>query len=209
MFPGGTFATHYAHLPRAMFAAYVTWHNELIATSQKASREDGDRVSKIIHADAMRVRAIPQKLWERVVKRDKSRCRYCGMRLGVRSKIRIDHVYPASKGGLPKFSNLAVACYECNRRKSYLHGIHPLSLAEMAFISDDEVAERRQVLYQSWAELWKDARQHNLEGEYFFVSYRRVRHMSANSRKQLVDRQHSSKLELIYDLDAWIAKFLQ
>jgi hypothetical protein len=55
-------------------------------------------------------RAIRSK----VFKRDDYACQYCGAR-GV--KLECDHVFPVALGGGHEESNLATACFRCNRSK--------------------------------------------------------------------------------------------
>jgi hypothetical protein len=49
-----------------------------------------------------------------VFERDDYTCRYCGARGG---KLECDHVVPVSRGGGNEPSNLATACFQCNRSK--------------------------------------------------------------------------------------------
>lgn len=49
-----------------------------------------------------------------VFARDDYTCSYCGAR-GVR--LECDHVIPVSRGGPSEMSNLATACFPCNRSK--------------------------------------------------------------------------------------------
>lgn len=48
-----------------------------------------------------------------VMKRDKHTCAYCG-----RTATTIDHILPASRGGLNEWLNTVAACIKCNGRKS-------------------------------------------------------------------------------------------
>jgi hypothetical protein len=50
----------------------------------------------------------------RVFERDDYTCRYCGARGG---KLECDHIIPVSRGGSDDLSNLATACFPCNRSK--------------------------------------------------------------------------------------------
>ena len=43
-------------------------------------------------------------------------CYYCGCRLGLDDST-LDHTIPLSKGGTNEWSNLVLACYECNQDK--------------------------------------------------------------------------------------------
>ena len=45
--------------------------------------------------------------------RDGFRCVYCG----TSSRLTIDHVIPASKGGKNNFDNCVTACQPCNNKK--------------------------------------------------------------------------------------------
>ena len=41
---------------------------------------------------------------------------YCG-RSPPEVKLQLDHIFPVSKGGTNKLSNLVPACFECNNGK--------------------------------------------------------------------------------------------
>ena len=49
--------------------------------------------------------------------RDHSSCQYCGVVLET-SEYTIDHVLPRVRGGRSVWTNLALACVQCNKRKS-------------------------------------------------------------------------------------------
>jgi 5-methylcytosine-specific restriction endonuclease McrA len=49
--------------------------------------------------------------------RDNSSCQYCGVVLET-AEYTIDHVLPRARGGSSVWTNLALACVECNKRKS-------------------------------------------------------------------------------------------
>lgn len=51
-----------------------------------------------------------------VVKRDRSCCQYCGVKLPS-AQITIDHVLPRAQGGGNTFTNCVVACQACNNKK--------------------------------------------------------------------------------------------
>ena len=53
----------------------------------------------------------------RLLDRDGSKCRYCGVDGG--RDLQIDHVYPKFRGGSDDDSNLGLSCQKCNRSKSY------------------------------------------------------------------------------------------
>ncbi len=52
-----------------------------------------------------------------IFERDRYTCQYCG-RTPVRSELSVDHVVPRSRGGGTTWSNVVLACTECNTRKS-------------------------------------------------------------------------------------------
>lgn len=49
--------------------------------------------------------------------RDQGRCSYCLQPLSYR-KATYDHVIPKSKGGKTNWTNIALACEDCNKRKA-------------------------------------------------------------------------------------------
>lgn len=66
----------------------------------------------------LRVGRIRGWRWEqirrRIFSRDNFTCRYCGVIGGI---LECDHVIPVSRGGNNDDSNLATACFPCNRAK--------------------------------------------------------------------------------------------
>ena len=58
--------------------------------------------------------AIWRTIRERIFHRDDYTCQYCGKRGG---RLECDHVVPVAKGGGHDESNLATACFACNRSK--------------------------------------------------------------------------------------------
>jgi len=51
-----------------------------------------------------------------IFERDGNTCQYCGRKMR-REKLTIDHIVPRSRGGGDSWSNLVLACLECNARK--------------------------------------------------------------------------------------------
>ena len=51
-----------------------------------------------------------------IFERDRFTCQYCG-RTPARNDLSIDHVVPRSRGGSTTWSNVVLACTECNARK--------------------------------------------------------------------------------------------
>lgn len=66
---------------------------------------------------------ISADLRQKVLERDRHKCRYCGDKNGP---FQVDHVYPVSRGGITVFENLVTACRKCNRRKSNKIGWLPV-----------------------------------------------------------------------------------
>lgn len=64
--------------------------------------------------------AISKSLRFKVLADDGFKCRYCG-RPSSEVTIEVDHITPRSKGGADEASNLAAACFDCNRGKSARH----------------------------------------------------------------------------------------
>jgi hypothetical protein len=127
-----------------VFTTYRTRGGECIAVISETSDQTGlarDDVSAILSALApaianrnvlphpLRVVATPEDVerpngrlsgpvWRAlraaIFKRDNYTCQYCGAR-GV--PLECDHVHPISRGGSDHPSNLATACFRCNRSK--------------------------------------------------------------------------------------------
>ena len=51
-----------------------------------------------------------------LMKRDGSKCQYCGCKLNIDNET-IDHVVPTSKGGKHRWENVVACCKPCNARK--------------------------------------------------------------------------------------------
>lgn len=52
-----------------------------------------------------------------IYKRDHYTCQYCGAQPGP-EELTIDHVVPKSRGGVSSWSNCALCCVSCNKRKA-------------------------------------------------------------------------------------------
>jgi len=61
------------------------------------------------------LRVPRNSLRQKVIKRDRANCRYCGISPDV---IYLDHVIPYSLGGKTEYENLVVSCFDCNAKKS-------------------------------------------------------------------------------------------
>ena len=64
---------------------------------------------------------------QRILRRDRSQCRYCTTTVGP---FEIDHVIPVIHGGATELWNLVTACADCNRRKG-AQGWRPKPLSRM------------------------------------------------------------------------------
>ncbi len=53
---------------------------------------------------------------ENLYARDKGKCQYCQVSV-KREDITYDHVIPKSQGGMTKWSNIVISCFNCNQRK--------------------------------------------------------------------------------------------
>lgn len=60
---------------------------------------------------------ITEGLKNKIIARDKNKCRYCGKNLNKNNRV-IDHVLPWSKGGRNTEDNLVLSCRACNSQKS-------------------------------------------------------------------------------------------
>lgn len=63
-------------------------------------------------------RSAKKELRKKIIRRDKSVCRYCGLLLLTASEITLDHIIPFSRGGLTIKKNLVVSCVSCNLHKA-------------------------------------------------------------------------------------------
>ncbi|MDM7914507.1 MAG: HNH endonuclease [Candidatus Eisenbacteria bacterium] len=52
-----------------------------------------------------------------IYRRDRYTCQYCGSKPGI-EELTVDHIVPRSKGGRTTWTNCALSCVKCNRRKS-------------------------------------------------------------------------------------------
>jgi 5-methylcytosine-specific restriction endonuclease McrA len=70
---------------------------------------------------------ISEDLQEQVRQRANGLCEYChASEQWQYVRFTVDHVVPLAEGGGDSLSNLALACFHCNRRKSnHLIGIDP------------------------------------------------------------------------------------
>lgn len=60
---------------------------------------------------------VSLKLRFQILQRDDFACRYCGQKASDGAVLEVDHIHPASKGGLTVEANLQTLCFACNRGK--------------------------------------------------------------------------------------------
>lgn len=90
------------------------WFEAQRSTAKYCSEKCKSRYSQRVK----RRMRIPSDIRWRVLRRDKFRCVYCRDD-SDRKKLRIDHIVPITKGGLPlALRNLITACHDCNAGKS-------------------------------------------------------------------------------------------
>ena len=54
---------------------------------------------------------------EYLLEKWKRKCAYCG---ATNTRLEVEHIYPLSKGGSNRVSNLTLACKPCNQAKGHL-----------------------------------------------------------------------------------------
>lgn len=118
------YSKHYrARYPDKMRAAIQQWrrYNPERYRSTKRKYRSSVKGKASNHASSHRYRAR-QRLVETApfdeqaqLKRQKSRCYYCGCKL---EKYHIEHVVPLSRGGSDRPENKVLSCPECNLKKS-------------------------------------------------------------------------------------------
>lgn len=80
-----------------------------------------DRIVKTCKYHRVKVRKLGlHRLRFKIFQRDNFRCQYCGRSAKDGAILHVDHVYPASKGGMFSPGNLVTACFDCNIGKSDL-----------------------------------------------------------------------------------------
>lgn len=88
---------------------------------------------------------IPAHLRRQVAERAAGRCEYCGLsQAGQEAQFHVDHIHPATAGGLTTLENLALACVSCSLRKG--------ARKEVA----DPQTGKRVRLFHPRRDLWRD-----------------------------------------------------
>jgi hypothetical protein len=83
---------------------------------------------------------VPKRLRFEVFKRDRFRCVYCGANPVDDSSVllQVDHIVPASKGGVTDEMNLLTSCRACNAGK----GAVPLEVKLVPLLSREEMGSK-------------------------------------------------------------------
>ena len=102
--------------PNADFIeVYADWHTKGIPSKthyQKAMQDVSKGVAEITSPTSIKLLVREGPLRERILKRDKNICQYCG-----KYGDTIDHISPRSKYGYTSDENCVCACYRCNQLK--------------------------------------------------------------------------------------------
>ena len=147
-----------------------------------------------------RRRRVDKELRKQVLERDRNTCRYCGTPLLREKEIHIDHVHPFSKDGETIIDNLVASCRECNKAKSYLHGIKPMALDKLPRwnLEDCKTAlakstQRRKKLMREWENLAQAPAQHDLGAVGFSHRYDAVLRLGLGSQEAAVGEKLKTK----------------
>jgi 5-methylcytosine-specific restriction endonuclease McrA len=106
-------------------AVNLQWQDRAVVVAEDAKRvlrspsfEMGmPRVIKLRNHISRKLRLKVPMTRRNIAIRDSSSCQYCGMVLDT-SEYTIDHVLPRVRGGSSVWTNLVLACAQCNKRKS-------------------------------------------------------------------------------------------
>ena len=106
-------------------AVNLQWQDRAVVVTEDARRvlrspsfEMGmPRVIKLRNHISRKLRLKVPMTRRNIAIRDNSSCQYCGVVLET-AEYTIDHVLPRARGGSTVWTNLALACVQCNKRKS-------------------------------------------------------------------------------------------
>jgi 5-methylcytosine-specific restriction endonuclease McrA len=106
-------------------AVNLHWQDRAVVVTEDAKRilrsasfEMGmPRVIKLRNHVSRKLRLKVPMTRRNIAIRDNSSCQYCGVVLET-AEYTIDHILPRSRGGSSVWTNLALACGRCNKRKS-------------------------------------------------------------------------------------------
>ncbi len=103
----------------------LQWQDRAVVVTEDAKRvlrspsfEMGmPRVIKLRNHISRKLRLKVPMTRRNIAIRDNSSCQYCGVVLQT-AEYTIDHILPRARGGKSVWTNLALACGRCNKRKS-------------------------------------------------------------------------------------------
>ena len=106
-------------------AVNLQWQERAVVVSEDAKRilrspsfEMGlPRVIKLRNHISRKLRLKVPMTRRNIAIRDNSSCQYCGVLLETKDYT-IDHVLPRARGGSSVWTNLTLACVQCNKHKS-------------------------------------------------------------------------------------------
>jgi 5-methylcytosine-specific restriction endonuclease McrA len=106
-------------------AVNLQWQDRAVVVTEDAKRvlrspsfEMGmPRVIKLRNHISRKLRLKVPMTRRNIAIRDNSSCQYCGVPLET-ADYTIDHVLPRARGGNSVWTNLALACVQCNKLKS-------------------------------------------------------------------------------------------
>jgi hypothetical protein len=92
-------------------------YTSVMGGMQKSGLRSEIRVNSIIAIADARFMGDPYGVTsERVIKRDRNMCAYCGLVFHAKD-LTMEHILPRARGGAWSWMNLVAACYPCNARK--------------------------------------------------------------------------------------------
>lgn len=106
-------------------AVNLQWQDRAVVVTEDAKRilrspsfEMGmPRVIKLRNHISRKLRLKVPMTRRNIAIRDNSSCQYCGLVLETADHT-IDHIVPRARGGSSVWTNLVLACAQCNKRKS-------------------------------------------------------------------------------------------
>ena len=106
-------------------AVNLQWQDRAVVVAEDAERvlrspsfEMGmPRVIKLRNHISRKLRLKVPMTRRNIAIRDNSSCQYCGVVLET-ADYTIDHIVPRARGGSSVWTNLVLACAQCNKRKS-------------------------------------------------------------------------------------------
>jgi 5-methylcytosine-specific restriction endonuclease McrA len=117
---GGIFCEKFPHIIQGRFANLCPSTIGIASTEcqeyKKEQRNEIQRQKRAEQKKNFKREYIPPDVKIQVFRRDKFKCRYCGVSNNTK-KCQIDHIIPVSRGGTNDIDNLQLACRDCNLKK--------------------------------------------------------------------------------------------